>query len=569
MQGNSHDPPPREGGAPDARRLATGPVAHARLRTFFVTLALVAALALGKTVLVPFALASLLAFLLAPVASRLERMHLNRGVAAAISVFLVVLAIAGVIWFTASQAMEVLSSLPTYRKNIEAKFEGLRGAPIAKGILESSKGLDQIVPSAPTPEIVPGTERPTAVKVVEGPPSFFEKMGAIFGPLLGPFATLAVVLLLALFLLAYRMDMRDRLIRLLSRGQIGITAQALEEAGRRVSRYLAANLLVNVIYGIAVGVGLHAIGVPSAAVWALLAAVLRFVPYVGVWIGAAFPVVVSLAVFDSWGPTGLVVILYLGIDLLVGNLVEPLVYGKRTGLSPLSVVLATVIWTWLWGAPGLLLALPMTLCLSVAGRYVPGLEFLDVLLGDAPALGPGERLYERLVSLDTQGACRVAIEQAESGGLDAALDGLLLGALRRAAVDRQTGALDEERVHGVSEGVIEVADELVTPVPLPREGGDAPASGDAARPRVLVVSAGSDADRAAGELLVRMLLARGVAAEAAAQGAAAADVADRAEREGFQAVAVGALPPFAAPRVRYFVRRLRCLLYTSPSPRDS
>src|SRR5262245_21841476 len=348
MQGLPQEPIPPRDGAPDARRLAPGPGAQARLRTFFVTLALVAALALGKAVLVPFALASLLAFLLAPVAGRLERMHINRGVAAAFSVFLVVVALVGVTWLTASHAMEVLGSLPNYRKNIEAKFEGLRGAPIAKGILESSKGLDQIVPAPPTPELVPGSERPTPVKMVEGPPSFFEQMRSVFGPLLGPLATIAVVLLLALFLLAYRVDLRDRMIRLLSRGQIGITAQALEEAGRRVSRYLAANLLVNVIYGIAVGVGLHFIGVPSAGVWALLAAVLRFVPYVGVWIGAAFPVVVSLAVFDSWGPTMLVIVLFLGIDLLVGNLVEPLVYGKRTGLSPLSVVLATVVWTWLW-----------------------------------------------------------------------------------------------------------------------------------------------------------------------------------------------------------------------------
>ncbi len=390
------------------------------------------------------------------------------------------------------------------------------------------------------------------VRVVERAPGAAETLASILGPAVQVLVAAAIVVLLTAFLLAYRVDLRDRLIRLVSRGHIGLTTQAFDEANRRVSRYLLANLMVNVLYGAAVGLSLWAVGLSNAPLWGCLAGLLRFVPYIGVWIGALLPAAAAFATSDGWGATAAAAGVVLGIDALVGNLLEPLFYGRRTGLSPLAVIGTTVFWTWLWGVPGLLLAVPMTLCLAVAGRYVPGLEFLDVLLGSAPALGPAERVYQRLVALDPAGAAQVASARLAEASLEETYDDLLLAAVRRASVERHLEAIDDARMRDVGAGVLEAADSLVRP---DRDSGGEASAAPAAR--VLCLPAGDEPDRVACELLARLLAERGIAAGVGSVTALSGEVAERVEQDGPDVACVASVPPFAGPRVRYLVKRIR------------
>jgi predicted PurR-regulated permease PerM len=460
----------------------------------------------------------------------------------------------GVCFVTASQAFDLASKLPDYRQNIEAKLssveKGLFGLPLS----EAKEGLEKLEkpPPGPSARDLVGTDRVILTRDVPPSRTAWETIKEVFGSAVAPLGAFLVVVVLTIFLLAYREDLRDRMIRLLSRGHIGLTTQAFDDASRRVSRYLVSALLVNTVYAVLIWVGLWAIGIPNALLWGVLAGLLRFVPYVGVWIGAALPFGVAFAVFDGWGHAGGVLLLMLAIDLLVGNLLEPLVYARRTGLSPLAVVVAALFWTWVWGIPGLLLAVPMTVCLAVAGRYVPGLGFLHVLLGDDPALGPEDRAYQRLVVLEPDAVRKIVEERlAENEPADEVFDAVLIGALRRAETDRHHGVLDETRARAVSEGVVEAADGVE--VGLAGAGWSAPTEG----PLVLCVPAGEPADRAACEVLARRLASRGVRVEVGSQDALSGEVAERVARGDVAVACVAAVPPFATTRVRYLVKRIR------------
>jgi predicted PurR-regulated permease PerM len=526
--------------------------------TLLATLAVIAALAFAKAFVIPLALACLFGFLLTPLADRLEALRIGRGPSAVFSVLLLGGVLAGVGWLVAAQAVDLARSLPEYRPTMERKLASIQseslGTPLFDA-LERLQRLDGELATGPglRPPGVPAGEppaEPVAVEVVPKRRSVVATLSAWLGPLVAPLGGLVLMMVLTGFLLSYRKDLRGRLIRLVSRGHIGLTAQAFEDASRRVSRYLAANLFVNTLYGLVVGLGLWAIGLPTAPLWGVLAGLLRFVPYLGTWIGAAFPLVVSILVFEGWGQTLAVFLLILVADTLIGNVLEAVVYGRRTGLSPLVVVLSTFFWTWLWGIPGLLLALPMTLCLSVAGRYVPGLEILGVLLGDAPALGPEDRFYERLLALDPDTARTIAEERLQAVGPEATYDDVVLAALARAEADRHAGVIDDDRLRDVCTGALEAAEVLAVAPP--------PAGPDGAAPSVvLCVPAGRDADHASCELLARRLAADGIVTEVAAPTATSGEIAERVEQQSPALVVVAAVPPFGASRARYVLRRIR------------
>jgi predicted PurR-regulated permease PerM len=505
---------------------------------------------------VPIALAGLFAFLLAPLADRAERLRVARGLSAVLCVTLGSLVVAGILWVTAAEAMDFAERLPSYRRNVETKLETVRGSALV-----SLFDVDRVFESTPSEEAA-ATDPKDAVLVRPLPPrpTALETVASFGRPLLAPLGALAIVVVLTVFLLAYRADVRDLLIRLMSRENIGLTTQAFDEASRRVGRYLAAALLVNTIYGSTIAAGLFWIGIPNAVLWGVLAGLLRFVPYFGAWIGGALPFAVAFAAFDGWGPALGVAALVLCADLAIGNALEPVVYGKRTGLSPLAVVVAILFWTWLWGFAGLLLAVPLTLCLAVAGRYVPGLEFLDVLLRDRPALGPADRAYQRLVALDAEGVRRVAEEtlRAASPGetaVEEAEDEVLFAALRRAEVDRLRGALDDDRLRCVCDGVVEAAEGVEDLAARATPSAPAPAAADAEP--VLCLPAGDATDRAACEVVARRLGARGRRAEVGAPGTLSGEAAERVARERPALVLVSAVPPFASTRVRYLVKRIR------------
>lgn len=550
-------PAPASRAGPDVARGGALASASGGALRVLAALAVVAALCLGRAILVPVALAALVAFLLAPVARWLERVRVPRAVAASICVLALAGALLGVLAETGAQAVDLARRLPEYRQRIEAKFATLVGGGVASPIIEASARWKELqgtlTPDAPdasepTAGAAQPPRRPAAVpvRVVPDEPTTLDVFGNVAGSLLGPLGDAAVVVLLAIFLLSSRTEVRERLLALGSARRIGVTSQALEEAGRRVARYLLSNLAVNVLYGTAVGVALHLVGVPNAGLLGVLCALLRFIPYVGTWIGALLPLAMSVAVFDGWGRTGAVFASILGIDVVVGNVVEPIVYGHRTGLSPLAVVLATVFWTWAWGVPGLLLAIPVTLCFAVVGRFVPGFGVFHVLLGDEAVLDPAERVYERLLAFDATGAARVVREARAKLAPASADDAVLLPALRHAERDRREGQLDDARYVAICDGVRAALDELETSsVPAPSAGS------------TLCLPALTESDHVACELLARHLAAAGFATEIGPNATTSSDAVAKARGEGVAAVYVVALPPFASLRVRFGIRRAR------------
>ena len=255
-----------------------------------------------------------------------------------------------------------------------------------------------------------------------------------------------IVIILVVFFLVRREDLRDRFIRLVGKGQVTVTTQMLEDAATRVSRYLSMQFLINATFGISVGIGLYLIGVPNAILWGILAATLRFIPYIGPWIAAAMPIGLSMAISTGWVAPILTVGLFVVLELFSSNVMEPWLYGKNTGVSAVAVLVAAVFWTWLWGLVGLLLATPLTVCLLVIGKHVPQLSFLDILLGNEPVFEPKKRVYQRLLAGDQEEATELVDDDLENKPLVEVYDTVLIPALALTAeTDWHRGELDEGR----------------------------------------------------------------------------------------------------------------------------
>jgi predicted PurR-regulated permease PerM len=399
-----------------------------------------AILFLGKAFLMPLALAILIAFLLTPVVSRLQALGLP-CIPAVISVAVLAFGIIGAGGYVvANQLSDLARSLPAYQENFRNKI----AEPVNKltaGVTKIQKELDR--PAVSTPQKSPG-EKPMPVEVVSGKVSVLTVIRDILTPVLAPFGTAAVVIVLVLFLLIERQDLRDRFIHLVGRGRLNVTTQAIDDAAGRVSRYLGAQLFVNVTYGVPIGIGLFFIGIPNAVLWGLLAIVLRFIPYVGPWIAASFPVLLSVAVSPGWTQPIATVALFIIVELISNNAVEPWLYGSSTGLSPTAVVVSAVFWTWLWGLGGLLLATPLTVCLAVLGKYVPQLTFLDILLGNHPPIAPELRFYQRLLAGHETELYEMVSDYAERDVLPELFDNVILPALHLAEKDMANGNLTSE-----------------------------------------------------------------------------------------------------------------------------
>ncbi len=421
----------------------------------------IAVLYFAREVLIPLALALLFSFLLAPLVRRLERFKFPR-VPAVLLVTVLFFSIFGLIgWVTGLQVIELASKIPNYQDNVERKISALqhRGGSLqtaAKTIEEIEKKAAAPDPAATVPPPTPpprdqdvsslrqdsrNTEEkpPVPVRLVVPPASPPQFVRNLVGPLLGPLGTAGVVIIFTLFILLQHEDLRDRLLHLAGPERLPMTTQAVDEAASRVSKYLTAQVCVNAGFGVAVATGLFCIHVPNALLWGLLAAVFRFVPYIGPWIGAAGPLALSLAAFDSWRPVALVFGLFVVLELITGNAVEPFLYGSSTGLSPVAIIVAATFWTWLWGGVGLLLSTPLTVCIVVLGRYVPQLEFLHTLLGDEPVMPLDARLYQRLLALDQEEVSELVDEYLEDHTPIQFYDEVLLPALNQAQIDARHG----------------------------------------------------------------------------------------------------------------------------------
>jgi predicted PurR-regulated permease PerM len=534
---------------------------------------LVAALYFGKELFVPLALAALFSFLLAPIVHGLERLRLGRIVAVVLTTLLVSAGIGALGWVVWRQTSDLADNVERYRANVERKLATLRGAgetPIAKiekSIEEATQPREE-GDGASTADRAsgPSPSRPVPVDVVPRRPGFMTALRDLFGPLLAPLGTAAVVFVLTIFMLVYHEDVRDRLIRLVSHGQIVVTTQALAEASDRISRYLGTTLVVNALYGVPVGVGLWLLGVPNAVLWGLLATLLRFIPYLGPWIAASFPIVLSIAVFPDWWGTLRVALLFVGMEVIGNNVVEPWLYGRRTGLSPLAVIVAAVFWTWLWGVVGLFLAIPLTLILAVAGRYVPQLAFLNVLLGDEPGLGPQERFYQRLVAADADEASEVADEYLADHPVERFYDDVVLPALRAAKHDVVEGRLDPESMRFVRAATQDLIEEVSerhhgAPAAERRTAVEDPTAPEPASPyrgaRVLFLPAGDETDALAGRMLAEVLRRDGIETRLMAGTSVTGEMAEAVRTERPHVVCVGGIPPYAILRARHLCKRLR------------
>ena len=375
-----------------------------RTNSFVLALLVIAVLYLGQEVLIPFALALLLTFVLAPPVQRLQQLHLQRLPAVLITGVLSFALISVIVWIVVTQALGLAASLPGYKDNIQTKIRAM-GQNHALGlqkitgtIQELTKEVYKLLPAKlDERKLVP-------VEVVEPPANVFQILSAALIPLVKPLGKAAVVIIFVIFMLLKREDLKDRLFRLIGSGHLHITMEALDEAGTRVSRYLLMQTLINGSMGIAVAVGLFLIGLPHALLWGFLCAVLRFIPYLGFLVASGLPIALSIAVFNNWIPTVLVIGLFVVLELITNNVVEPWLYGAHTGVSSFALIVAIVVWTSLWGPVGLLLSTPLTVCLVVIGKYVPQLQFLNVLLGDEPGLAPQMRLYQRLVAANREEA---------------------------------------------------------------------------------------------------------------------------------------------------------------------
>jgi len=519
---------------------------RADLATFVTLLVGIAALYFGRAILMPLALALLVAFATAPLVGILERRHFGRAPAViGVCVLIGGLAI-GIGWVVGREAGSLANDIPQYRTILREKIHELRG-PIGSlsGAAEEIARLgDAIEPGRR------GVQSPK-VEVVEKP-SVLGTLGELLAPLVGPLGTAGLVAVLALFMLLEREELRDRMIWLTGARDLSLTTRALDDAAQRMSRYLAMQSLVCAIQGIAVALGLFAIGVPGAALWGALAAVLRFVPYFGPWIAAALPITLSLVAFHGWTQPLLTISLFVVLELATSNVLEPWLYGASAGLSPFGVIFSAVFWAWLWGIPGLLLATPLTVCLVVAGGYVRGLQIFPVLLGNQPALPADVRLYQRLVALDLDEAATVLDDASAEASLEELSDRVVLPALRRLADDDQRDALPDEKTAEVRER-LEV---LLTDV------ADAAGASEtvAADVRVLFVPALDDNDALAGRWLARVCEASGAQASFASPDSLASEVVERVQADAPDAICISALTPRAAAHARLLYKRLEAAL---------
>ncbi len=602
----------------------------------------IAGLRLASEVFIPLALAILVTFLLAPIVDRMERLRVPRTLAVLTAVVLGLCLVAFLAYVVLTQVIDVAKQIPVYRDQIQEKVIRIRGStggigrmagavqntfdvkpatqpttaaatqPAAKTAVSPAMQATTSVESA-----IGGSSTPAAAAQKPGEPALpnvnadnplpvrvFPETSPVsmlmqyVGTALSPLATAFLVVVFVIFMLLKREDLRDRMIRLVGAGRLNVTTQAASDAAARISRYLVAQALVNLSYGCCVAVGLFVIGrtlgraeggFPNVLLWGLVCGVFRFVPYVGTWIGAALPIALSFGFFRSNSVFFATAGMFVGIEVVISQAVEPMLYGSSTGMSAVAVLAAAVFWTWVWGPIGLLLSTPLTVVLVVLGKYVPQLQFLDILLGDEPVLEPPVRVYQRLLALDQEEAADVARGFFEELGLMKVFDQVLLPALALAEVDHHNDRLDDRRRAFVRSSIRDIIEEVAELATAKRgadqarqlkddaaqtvadaKGGPVAAASQAAAVRarpvrhvpegcdvnVMCLPARDETDEIAALMLSRVLEERGYCPMTISQSALASEMVDAVKARGVRIVVVSALPPAAVSHARYICKRL-------------
>lgn len=512
--------------------------------TTLATVALViAGLYFGRDVLVPFALALLLTFLLAPLVTRLKRWRLGRIPSVVIVVILTLSALGGAGYLVTAQFSQLIEDLPKYQQNLRNKFHNLARSS-EKKLEQATHVLNEVTESGPNRQ--KSGDRAVPVAIQKTPETTTQLGARLASQLSGPLGTAAAVIIFVIFMLVGREDLRDRFLRLIGVDQLHVTTTALDDAAQRVSRYLLMQLIVNATYGLPVGIGLYFIGVPSPFLWGFLAMTFRFVPYAGPIAGALGPIVLSMAVDPGWTMLLYTLALFGTLEIISNNVIEPWLYGSCTGISSLALIGAALFWTSLWGLPGLFLATPLTVCLVVMGTHVPRLEWLSVLLSDCPALSTQARFYQRLLALDAEEPAEIADEFLAAGGsLLQLFETILLPALVLAETDRHAHKLDETRQHFVIDTTRQLIDEITEPVPV-----------TGLRTSVVCLPARDAADEVAATMLAHVLEQHGIRPVTLPRGAAAS-FTEAIAAVNAEVICVSAVPPQADRHLRFICRRLR------------
>lgn len=553
--------------------------------TIIIVVAVIAGLYFGHDVLVPIALAVLLSFVLAPVAAALGRLHIGRVASVLLSVALAFAILVGLGAIIGKQVAQLGDNLPQYQAVVAKKLEAVRSSELGKDLVEKAAdalhGLDSNFGKAPVqadisnPPAAPARSADQSlmqVEIHEPAPSPVKILQSILSALLPPLATAAIVIIFVIFILLQQRDLRDRFIGLIGSHDLHRTTKALDDAAERLSRYFLALTGINAAFGIAIAVGLSIIGVPNPILWGIVGAVLRFVPYVGAFIAAALPLALAAAVDPGWSMVVETALLFVFLEGMMGQVVEPHLFGHTTGMSPLAIIVAAAFWTLIWGPPGLLLSTPITACLVVLGRHVESLNFIELLLGDKPPLSPVQSFYQRILASDPDEVAFQAEALLKTMPLLEYYEDVALPALALAQVDVARGVLDNGRQVEVCESVERVVADLSDHVDAKEEepaDALAQSQGTEALPEqasegaagvkseVLCLAGRTPLDQAACAILVQLLERRGIATRVAGPQALTTIGIFGLKAEGVRAVCVFYLDHQSLASVRYSVRRLR------------
>ena len=555
-----------------------------------VVVVLVAALYFGREVFIPLALAVLLSFALSPLVTFLHRRSVNRVVAVAVVVGLTFMVIGGVGLLVGTQLARLTESLPQYQSNISHKLLSLRDTTKSDGIIgRAVRTLSAVGNQLAGPDVAPETstaapgtalesgaarQAPVPVVIRQADPSPLELLVQLMGPVLGPLLTAGIVIVFVIFFMLQRQDLRDRFIRLVGSGDLQRTTHALDDAAHRLSRYLLSQTAVNASLGLLIAAGLWMLGVPNPVMWGILTMLLRFVPFIGILFALALPVALAVAIDPGWTTAVSVVLLFVVVEALTSQVVEPWLYGHNTGLSPVAVIIAAAFWALLWGPVGLLLATPLTMCLVVLGRHVERLEFLEILLGDRPPLAPEESFYQRMLAGDPDEAAHQAEAHLKTQSLAAYYDKVAIKALALAQIDVNRGVLNHTHRTKIRDSVAGVIDDLADHADASAEAVGAPAPGLLAR--VFASEAASDApspgwaggavlcvagrgalDEAAAAMLTQLFGRRGIPARVVPAPEVTVAHLPRLDVADVRVVCLSYLEPGSFANPRFLVRRLR------------
>lgn len=515
-----------------------------------VTAAVVGLLFWARSIFIPLTLAIFFSFVLAPVVNRVQRRGVGRTAAVVVTVGLLGLVCLGVGTVIAQQITRVADTSAQNRETIRTKLQAAKELVTGDGSSkfgELVNDIEGVFSSKPS-------TNPNAVVVENAAPSMASQWSGMLSPAAEILGQGAFTFILTVFMLLKREDLRNRMIRLLGAGRLTTTTRAVDDASQRISKYLLSQLMVNSAFGLLIAVGLFALGVKYSILWGFIATLMRYVPYIGTWVGLIPPVVFSIATAPAWGggwgqPIA-VFFWFIGLETICNNLVEPKLYGQSMGLSEVAQLVSAAFWAFLWGPIGLILSGPLTVCLLVLGRHVKQFDFFVVLLGDQPALEPQVAFYQRLTARDQDEAAEVALEVAEQGGAEAALDTVVVPALCMARRDHHAGDLEKADLHFAVTAAREIAEEVAGLRSAPEHPADV-------RVRVLIAPARDEAEHVAAEVFAMTLDPSRWEVKMAGDETLASELVEMVAEFRPAVVLVATLPPGGVAHSRYLLARLR------------